>query len=192
MKSPRLKSTRRAPSQLKREGKQYRGMTLVELIVGLAITTLMTIAGWRAIETLQTARDVTQRDVAGWQALDTLFETMEADLRRADLRQFRGSASGFDFRLNALADTAPAHNARYRSTPIESGFRIVRETSDGSVAFIDVASARFTYYGRDPQTNLPMQTDNTASYPRAVEVTLSLIGNDSTSARDIRRVMALQ
>jgi prepilin-type N-terminal cleavage/methylation domain-containing protein len=169
-----------------------RGMTLVELIVGLAITTLMTIAGWRAIETLQTARDTTQRDVAAWQALDTLFETMEADLRRADLRQFRGSASGFDFRLNALAEATPAQTARYRSTPTDRGFRIVRETSDGSVAFVDVANVRFTYHARDPQTFLPVQTENTASYPRAIELTLSLIGNDSTNARDIRRVMALQ
>jgi type II secretory pathway pseudopilin PulG len=169
-----------------------RGMTLVELIVGLAITTLMTIAGWRAIETLQTARDVTQRDVAAWQALDTLFETMEADLRRADLKLFRGSASGFDFRLNALADNAPAQNARYRSTPTDGGFRIVRESSDGSVAFIDVANVRFVYHGRDPQTNLPTQTESIASYPRAVELTLSLIGNDSTTTRDVRRVMSLQ
>jgi prepilin-type N-terminal cleavage/methylation domain-containing protein len=34
-----------------------RGVTLIELLVGMAIATLMTVAGWRAIDAMQSARD---------------------------------------------------------------------------------------------------------------------------------------
>ena len=39
-----------------------RGMTLVEILIALAIASLMTLTGWRAIDALQTSRDRVQAD----------------------------------------------------------------------------------------------------------------------------------
>jgi type II secretory pathway component PulJ len=169
-----------------------RGMTLVELLVGLAITTLMTVAGWRAIETLQTARDVTQRDVALWQSLDSLFESIEADLRRADLSRFSGNASGFNFRLNPLIAGDSSIDARYRFAATENGASVVRDASDGALTFGGIASARFSYRLRDPRTGEAVASDTADRYPRAVEIVVQMMGNDATNAREVRRVLVLQ
>jgi type II secretory pathway pseudopilin PulG len=171
---------------------RVRGMTLVELLVGLAITTLMTIAGWRAIETLQTARDVTQRDVALWQSLDSLFESIEADLRRADLSRFNGNAAGFDFRLNALVATEPSANARYRLAGAGERANVVRDTSDGSLTFGGLSSLRFAYHLRDQRTGAPITSDVTDRYPRAIEIVVAIVGNEGAAAREVRRVLVLQ
>jgi hypothetical protein len=167
-------------------------MTLVELLVGLAITTLMTVAGWRAIESLQTARDVTQRDVAQWQSLDSLFESIEADLRRADLSRFNGNAAGFSFRLNALVATEPATDARYRLASESGRANVVRDASDGSLAFGGLSAARFEYHVRDLRTGAPIKTDATDRYPRAIEVVVAIVGNEGAAAREVRRVLVLQ
>jgi prepilin-type N-terminal cleavage/methylation domain-containing protein len=171
-----------------------RGMTLVELLVGMAIATLMTIAGWRAIEALQTARDQTFRDATQWQALDNLFATLEADLRRADLRSFSGDATSLTFRLNPLTPTDPARVVLYRWLATDNGLaRAIRQSDDGSIAMVEAKNARFAY--RQSPTRAepnPTSTPQINEYPRAVELAIELAGNDADASRVVNRVVVLR
>ena len=57
-------------------------MTLVEILIALAIASLMTLTGWRAIDALlKSSRDRVQADATQWQQFDDFFVTLEADLR---------------------------------------------------------------------------------------------------------------
>jgi Prokaryotic N-terminal methylation motif len=170
--------------------KQF-GMTLVELLVGLAISTLMTIAGWRAIEALQTARDQTFRDATQWQALDTLFATLEADLRRADLRSFSGDATSLTLRLNPLNATDTARTVRYRWLATDSGLaQAQRQSDDGSVILVEARNARFAYR-KFPRVDEPNTTslDRIDEYPRALELAIELAGNAAPTDVDTKRVI---
>jgi type II secretory pathway component PulJ len=167
------------------------GMTLVELLVGLAISTLMTIAGWRAIDALQTARDQTYRDATQWQALDTLFATLEADLRRADLTSFSGDATALTMRLNPLNATDVARTVRYRWLASDSGLaQIQRQSDDGSVVLVEARNARFAYR-KSPRADEPGATsiERIDEYPRAVEIAIELAGNTLPSASEEKRIV---
>ena len=76
-----------------------RGMTLVEIMIALSIASLMTLTGWRALDTLQVSRDRVVNDAAQWQRLDDFFANLEADLRRASLSEF--AADRKSTRLNS-------------------------------------------------------------------------------------------
>jgi type II secretory pathway component PulJ len=175
------------------EAQQF-GMTLVELLVGLAIATLMTIAGWRAIEALQSARDQTFRDATQWQALDTLFATLEADLRRADLRNFSGDATSLTLRLNPLSPTDTARTVRYRWLATENGLaQVQRQSDDGNIILVEARNARFAYRksARVGELNAANATsvDQTNEYPRAVELAIELAGNTIPNENDAKRVI---
>jgi prepilin-type N-terminal cleavage/methylation domain-containing protein len=184
--SPRACSRRvRAPA---------RGMTLVELLVGMAIATIMTIAGWRAIEALQTARDQTFRDATQWQALDTLFATLEADLRRADLREFSGTATSLTLKLNPLTPTDAPRTVRYTWAAGDNGLaRAIRQSDDGSIAMVEAKNARFAYR-KAARANepAPPSLDQINEYPRAVELAIDLAGNTNDSSRIVNRVLVLR
>jgi type II secretory pathway component PulJ len=180
---------------LQGEAKQF-GMTLVELLVGLAIATLMTIAGWRAIEALQSARDQTLRDATQWQALDTLFATLEADLRRADLSSFSGDATSLTLRLNPLSATDTARTVRYRWLATDNGLaQAQRQSDDGSVILVEARNARFAYRkssrAGDPNVANATATavDQISEYPRAVELAIELTGNAVPNENDAKRVI---
>ena len=59
-------------------------MTLVEILIALAIASLMTLTGWRAIDALQSSRDRVQRTPRNGNNSMTFCDP-EADLRRASL-----------------------------------------------------------------------------------------------------------
>ena len=69
-----------------------RGMTLVEILIALAIASLMTLTGWRAVDALQSSRDRVVTEAAQWQRVDDFFVTLEADLRRASISEFNGNS----------------------------------------------------------------------------------------------------
>ncbi len=169
-------------------------MTLVELLVGMLIATLMTVAGWRAIEALQTARDQTFRDATQWQALDTLFATIEADLRRADLKSFSGDATSFSLRLNPLTATEPSRSVRYQWVTAENGIaRAIRQSDDGRTTMVEAKNARFAYRksANNAEPN-PSSVQEIGEYPRAVEVAIELLGNDGDATRVINRTLVLR
>ncbi len=177
------------------------GMTLIELIVGLAIASLMTITGWRAIDGLQAARDQTVADSARWQGLDTFFATLEADLRRADLNVFRGDANSLSFKLLGNTAAEPATEIRYTlvAGDVPNSSFIRRDSPNGSLTFAAVKNGVFTYR-RPPETDpaKPAVTGFESAidrYPRAVQIELILQSASATTAdaeRSVSRLMVLR
>jgi prepilin-type N-terminal cleavage/methylation domain-containing protein len=179
-----------------------RGVTLIELLVGMAIATLMTVAGWRAIDAMQSARDQTVNDAARWQSIDTLFATMESDLRRADLRAFSGNANAFSLRLNPLSQTESPQSVRYQLNKTDAGTtQIVRLADTGSIEMTIVREGRFAFRTNPkPATQSSPATPSTVvatidEYPRAVEIALEVLGNANNSdaaPRIVNRVLVLR
>lgn len=170
------------------------GMTLIEVLIGLAITTLMTVAGWRAIEALQSARDQTYRDANQWQTLDTLFATIESDMRRADFTRFRGSADSFVLRLNPITASQPAETIRYAAQLVaDNRVRVVREASTGGIVMAEVEGIRFSYRKPTrPNESVSVSESTISEYPRAIEISLVVPGNDPQSGRSITRTLVMR
>jgi Prokaryotic N-terminal methylation motif len=175
-----------------------RGVTLVELLVGMTIATLMTVAGWRAIDAMQTARDETVTDAARWQAIDTLFATMEADLRRADLRSFVGDATSLSLQLNPLTPTDAMQTVRYELIASDgAATRAVRTADSGSALIAEFRAGRFAY--RTPAKAASASSPAVASatvakideYPRAIEIALDVLGHENTP-RVVTRLLVLR
>ncbi len=177
------------------QGGRYIGMTLIELIVGLAIASLMTITGWRAIESLQSARDQTVNDAARWQALDTFFATLESDLRRAELTSFTGNASTLSLRIPGETFTAAPTNVRYVISNTEGSnlFNVIRVADSDTLTFTQVRGGSFEYraapgagavVGASGATDLFVDTLN--SYPRAVQITLATVDNNNASDPNVK------
>jgi prepilin-type N-terminal cleavage/methylation domain-containing protein len=170
------------------------GMTLIELIVGLAIASLMTITGWRAIESLQSARDQTVNDAARWQALDTFFASLESDLRRAELTSFSGSATTLTLRIPGETPTAVPTNVRYviSSNAGSSVFNVSREVDSSTLTFTQVRGGSFEYRattaGAVAGASATPDTfvDTLSSYPRAVQITLAMIDNNNANDPDVK------
>jgi prepilin-type N-terminal cleavage/methylation domain-containing protein len=180
--------------------RRARGVTLIELLVGLAIATLMTLAGWRAIDAMQVARDMTVNDAARWQSIDNLFSTIESDLRRADLSMFSGDASSFTLRLNPLTATDSPQTVRYRIDATDNGLvRATRFADTGAIALTDVRAARFSYR-MNPKQATPSEPSNSVErigeYPRAIEIALEVQGNANdaaeTPSRIVNRILVLR
>jgi prepilin-type N-terminal cleavage/methylation domain-containing protein len=181
--------------------KRPLGMTLIELIVGLAIASLMTITGWRAIDGLQSARDQTVADSARWQGLDTFFATLEADLRRADLKVFRGDANSLSFKLLGNTAAEPSTDIRYTfvAGATADSSLIRRDAPQGSLTFAEVKNGAFTYR-RPPETDpaKPAVTGFESAmdrYPRAVQIELILQSASAVTAdaeRSVSRLMVLR
>ena len=168
-------------------------MTLIELMIGLAIASLMTITGWRAIETLQTARDQTVNDASRWQAIDTFFATLEADLRRAELSSFSGRDAEISFQLPGETVTAPSIQVRYWIAPAGASwiapagasriapagaattapvFNLTREADTGALTFVQVRAATFAYRA---SANTPAGGGAAAGTTISTDATLSAL-----------------
>ncbi len=166
-------------------------MTLVEILIAMAIASLMTLTGWRAIDALQTSRDRVQQDASRWQRLDDFFATLEADLRRASLTDFEGSADGMSL-LQPSPDGGIAHHVvRYRTqplaaatTPETAAFSVLRAV-DGErpLPLADVRSVSFAY--SVDGTNFEPAT---RAYPRALRVIIVVPGASGA----VERLLALR
>ncbi len=186
-------SLRGNPAQTKHAARVL-GMTLIEVLIGLAITTLMTVAGWRAIEALQSAREQTYRDANQWQTLDTLFTTIESDMRRADFSRFSGGTDSFTLRLNPLGASDIADTVRYVVQVVgENRIQIVRQATSGGVVMAEVDALRFSYR-KAPRANEPASASEStiSEYPRAIEIALIIPGGDPESRRSITRTLVLR
>jgi hypothetical protein len=176
-------------------------MTLIELIVGLAIASLMTITGWRAIESLQSARDQTVNDAARWQALDTFFASLESDLRRAELTGFSGSATALSLRIPGDTLSAAPTNVRYSIASAEgsSVFNVTREADGATLTFTQTRGGSFEYRTALAATGGASNSfvDTLSSYPRAVQITLAIVDNNNANDPNfkpstVKRLMVLR
>ena len=183
------------PNAHRRRRIHSRGMTLVEILIALAIASLMTLTGWRAIDALQTSRDRVIADASTWQRIDDLFATLEADLRRASLTEFSGSSDSLTLLQPAIDNSPIATVVRYSATPVATGMnsnngvplqRVTRENSSSSTPMADVNAVNFTY-SIDGITFTP----TASTYPRAlrIRITPASVG----SATDpVERTLALR
>ena len=171
-----------------------RGMTLVEILIALAIASLMTLTGWRAIDALQSSRDRVQADATQWQQFDDFFVTLEADLRRASLSDFSGSESSMSL-LQPAVDAGPAlTTVRYRVAGVESAntgipggrTRVWREATGAATDRTPMADALTVSFAYSADG---IRFDATSGeYPRAVRVVLTVPGTGAT----VERLLALR
>lgn len=168
-----------------------RGMTLVEILIALAIASLMTLTGWRAVDALQTSRDRVVTEAAQWQRVDDFFVTLEADLRRASITEFSGNSDSISVLQPSLDGGVEVRTVRYRlapsSTPsLANGFpssSVVREIGNEQTPLAEVQSLTVAY-STDGTTFEP--TAN--AYPRALRVTMLPVG----AVAPVERLFALR
>ena len=167
------------------------GMTLVEILIALAIASLMTLTGWRAVDALQSSRDRVVNEAAQWQTIDDLFVTLEADLRRASISEFSGSADTITVLQPSLDGGIEVRTVRYRLAPsaaptIANGFpsfHVLREHGNERTPLTEVQSLNAAY-SMDGITFAP----SASSYPRALRITMLPVG----ATAPVERLFALQ
>lgn len=68
---------------------RLRGFTLVELLIALAILSLLAVLGYRAVASLGQTEARLAFEAGKWRTLDTLFSRVEGDCRQAIARDVR-------------------------------------------------------------------------------------------------------
>ena len=168
-----------------------RGMTLVEILIALAIASLMTLTGWRAVDALQSSRDRVVTEAALWQRIDDFFVTLEADLRRSSISEFSGNSDGITMLQPALDGGVEVRTVRYRFKPSSAptaanGFPtidVIREAGSDRTLLAEVQSLTVTY-SIDSTTFEPSAT----AYPRGLRITMLPVGETAP----VERLFALR
>ena len=173
--------------------RHHHGMTLVEILIAMAIASLMTLTGWRAVDALQTSRDRVVAEAAQWQRIDDFFVTLEADLRRASFTEFSGTADGLSLVQPALDGGPDAMRVRYRLAPLATelpnalstiaNFTLLRSGGTDALSLAEVQSASFAYSADGSNF-----TSSVIAYPRALRITLLPSG----AGAPVERLFALQ
>lgn len=166
-------------------------MTLVEILIALAIASLMTLTGWRAVDALQSSRDRVVGEAEHWQRMDEFFVTLEADLRRASINDFSGGADGFNLLQPAVDGGIEVQVVRYRTASSiapagadgQQGISVVRESGDARLPLVEAQSVAIAYSADG------ITFESTANaYPRALRITMLPLG----AASPVERLFALR
>lgn len=168
-----------------------RGMTLVEILIALAIASLMTLTGWRAVDALQSSRDRVVTEAAQWQRVDDFFVTVEADLRRASISEFSGNSDTISVLQPSLDGGIEVRTVRYRLAPSTAptaaiGFPsidVIRESGNERTPLAEVQSLTVAY-SMDGTTFEPSAN----AYPRALRITMLPVG----ATAPVERLFALR
>jgi general secretion pathway protein J len=181
-----------------------RGFTLLELLVALAIFSLLSVLGYRAVAALTSSEAQLSAEAQRWQALDTLFARIEADFRQAVPRPAREGAvraaawSGtLDARSNAslrFTRAGPEFAVEPGSAGQRIGYRLTGDTIEvlywprvdnapgvTPVAYglvSGVASFRLGYLGADGAWQDRWPVLGAPEVPRGVRVELTLAGGE--------------
>ncbi|MCS6997107.1 MAG: hypothetical protein NZ533_09195 [Casimicrobiaceae bacterium] len=159
-------------------------MTLVELMLAIAIATLLSLAGWRAIEVLQHAREQTRRDAELWQRFETLFERLESDLRRADLTRFDADPQGLRFQLLPLTPgAAPTPVAYEWLRGSDDRLQLRRRAGADQFTLALEVEAQQTEFTSDGRT----WSQTTTTHPIALRIRLRLSGGG-----EVERLLVLR
>ena len=161
-------------------------MTLVEIMIALSIASLMTLTGWRALDTLQVSRDRVVNDAAQWQRLDDFFANLEADLRRASLSEFVANSEAIIMVQPSLTQSVDSRRVSYRWTSANSRVDVIREVGGERLPVAEVQSVQMTY-SADGVTFLA----SIDTYPRAIRISISPI-TTAGSLPPIERILALR
>ncbi len=144
-----------------------RGMTLVEIMIALSIASLMTLTGWRALDTLQVSRDRIVNDAAQWQRLDDFFANLEADLRRASLSEFSAGGETMAMLQPSLSRGVDARRVSYRWLATNERTEVIREVGGERLPVAEVRSISVAYSADgvsfEPTIN---------AYPRAIRISV--------------------
>lgn len=164
------------------------GMTLVEIMIALAIASLMTLTGWRAVDALQDSRDRIVNEAAQWQRLDDFFVSLEADLRRSSISEFNGTGSALAMLQPALDGGPDIRAVRYLFAPVSlvdgsAAVQVMRTTGAERTPMADVRSMAIAY----SIDGTKFETAVTA-YPRSLKITVQPIGVSGP----VERVLALR
>lgn len=164
------------------------GMTLVEIMIALAIASLMTLTGWRAVDALQVARDRVVEEAAQWQRLDDLFVTLEADLRRASIGEFNGNGNNLTMVQPALDGGPDVQVVRYQFAAVAlldgtAGTQIRRTVGSTITPLADVRSVAVAYSQDGTTFDFGATT-----YPRALRFSVQPIA----AVGPVERLLALR
>ena len=162
------------------------GMTLVEIMIALAIASLMTLTGWRALDTLQVSRDRVVSEAAQWQRLDDFFANLEADLRRASLVEFSASSEAMVLLQPSLSRSVVSRRVNYRWALAGDHVQIIREVGGERlpVAEVNAISVNYSVDGVsfEPAINV---------YPRAIRISVTPLSVTATLP-PVERILALR
>jgi general secretion pathway protein J len=181
-----------------------RGFTLLELLVALAIFSLLSVLGYRAVAALTASESQLSAEAQRWQALDALFARLEGDFRQAIPRAAREGAvraaawSGtLDARNNAalrFTRAGPEFAVDPGSAGQRIGYRLAGDTLEvvywprvdnapgvtpaayGLVS--GVASFRLDYLGTDGAWRDRWPILGEPEVPRGVRILLTLAGGE--------------
>ena len=143
------------------------GMTLVEIMIALAIASLMTLTGWRALDTLQLSRDRVVNDAAQWQRLDDFFASLEADLRRASLTEFVASNDAMTMLQPSLARGVDNRRVSYVWAVANEHVAVIRQAGGERIPVAEVQAILVTF-----STDGLVFEPTINAYPRAIRITV--------------------
>lgn len=168
--------------------RQPLGMTLVEIMIALAIASLMTLTGWRAVDALQDSRDRIVNEAAQWQRLDDFFVTLEADLRRASISEFNGVSDSLVMLQPALDGSPDVQSVRYQFAPVSlldgsPGVQVLRLTGSERTPMTEVLSVSVAYSADGAKFE-----SSAVGYPRALRITVQPLA----VVAPVERILALR
>ena len=163
-----------------------QGMTLVEIMIALSIASLMTLTGWRALDTLQVSRDRVVNDAAQWQRLDDFFANLEADLRRASLAEFVANRDVMAMVQPSLSRGLDTRRVSYRWLATNDRVEVIREAGGERLPVAEVQSIAVAYSADgvlfEPTIN---------AYPRAIRISVIPL-TTAGALPPVERILALR
>ena len=163
-----------------------RGMTLVEIMIALSIASLMTLTGWRALDTLQMSRDRVVNDAAQWQRLDDFFANLEADLRRASLSEFAASNEGMAMVQPSLSRGVDTRRVSYRWLAKNDRVEVTRDAGDERLPVAEVQSIAVAY-----SADGVLFEPTISTYPRAIRIRV-IPSTTGSALLPVDRILALR
>ena len=180
------------------------GFTLVEMLIALAIMSLLAVLGYRAMASLTGSEARLAAEAERWRTLDLLFAQLESACRQAVPRAVRtpsGSEPAFvgSTDANGNADVVLSRaGAEFVLEPGSAGQRLGYRVHDGDLEVVywpaydiaDAASAtvyrlargitsfRLSYLDGQGAWREAWPVPNEPATPRAIRVTIETVGGD--------------
>lgn len=188
--------------------KAWRGFTLLEVLIAIAIVAVIALLGYRAVASLSDAETRLAGEATRWRTLDMFFSRLEGDMRQAMPRSARsGSTSeapwlGFISNATGDGDSALAFSRAGPEFNFEAGSagqRLGYRLQDGNVQVLywasydrppdaqattytllsDVAHFRLSYLTRSNVWVDTWPVAGDTDLPRAVKVQLTLSSGEN-------------